>query len=171
MNIFVLDRHPSTAAKMVCDQHLPKQILECAQLISNIVYKFFPYRHKGLYKPIHLNHPIQLWLDDDIRHCTWMSTYAAWLNHLYELRTGERHKAYEIFLKCYQIIYYGENVSKTNNINVEDFLCLVPEECKISDDVVENYRAYYKYKDKLWLSTRGKGMTWTYTLKPTWFNS
>ncbi|EAL58219.1 conserved hypothetical protein, partial [Wolbachia endosymbiont of Drosophila ananassae] len=36
MNIFVLDENPEIAAKMLCDKHIVKMLLETAQLLSNV---------------------------------------------------------------------------------------------------------------------------------------
>ena len=33
MNIFVLDNDPTTAATMMCDKHIPKMIIEAAQML------------------------------------------------------------------------------------------------------------------------------------------
>ena len=34
MNIFVLDKNPTIAAQMLCDKHVPKMIVESAQMLS-----------------------------------------------------------------------------------------------------------------------------------------
>ena len=34
MNIFVLDKDPHIAAQMHCDKHVPKMIVESAQMLS-----------------------------------------------------------------------------------------------------------------------------------------
>ena len=34
MNIFVLDNDPDTAARMMCDKHVVKMIVESAQMLS-----------------------------------------------------------------------------------------------------------------------------------------
>ena len=34
MNIFVLDKDPHIAAQMHCDRHVPKMIVESAQMLS-----------------------------------------------------------------------------------------------------------------------------------------
>ena len=34
MNIFVLDNDPVVAAQMLCDKHIPKMIVESAQMLS-----------------------------------------------------------------------------------------------------------------------------------------
>ena len=34
MNIFILDKDPYLAAQMLCDKHIPKMIVESAQMLS-----------------------------------------------------------------------------------------------------------------------------------------
>ena len=34
MNIFILDKNPVKAAQMLCDRHIPKMIVESAQMLS-----------------------------------------------------------------------------------------------------------------------------------------
>ena len=36
MNIFILDKSPVKAAQMLCDRHVPKMIVESAQMLSTI---------------------------------------------------------------------------------------------------------------------------------------
>ena len=41
MNIFVLDASPLRAAEMHCDKHVPKMILETAQMLSTAYRRNF----------------------------------------------------------------------------------------------------------------------------------
>ncbi len=34
MNIFVLDENPIRAAEMMCDKHIPKMVVESAQMMA-----------------------------------------------------------------------------------------------------------------------------------------
>ena len=36
MNIFVLHKDPTVAAQMLCDKHVPKMIVESAQMLSTV---------------------------------------------------------------------------------------------------------------------------------------
>ena len=36
MNIFILDEDPHVAAQMLCDKHVPKMIIESAQMLSTV---------------------------------------------------------------------------------------------------------------------------------------
>ena len=36
MNIFILDKDLQIAAQMLCDKHIPKMIIESAQMLSTV---------------------------------------------------------------------------------------------------------------------------------------
>ena len=40
MNIFFLDETPSLSAEYLCDKHIPKMLLESAQMLSTAVRKY-----------------------------------------------------------------------------------------------------------------------------------
>ena len=40
MNIFFLDKTPDGSAEMLCDKHVPKMLLESAQMLSTAVRKY-----------------------------------------------------------------------------------------------------------------------------------
>ena len=65
MNIFYLDSDPYVAAKMHCDKHVVKMILESAQMLSTAhrVLDGDEYAdERGLYKMAHKNHPSTIWV-------------------------------------------------------------------------------------------------------------
>ena len=37
MNIFFLDKTPEGSAKMLCDKHVPKMVLESSQMLSTAI--------------------------------------------------------------------------------------------------------------------------------------
>lgn len=64
MNIFILHEDPVVAAKMHCDQHLNKMILESAQMLSTALHHLVPTELKSdlkdIYKPAYQRHPCTL---------------------------------------------------------------------------------------------------------------
>ena len=48
MNIFILDKDPMKAAMMLCDRHVPKMIVESAQMLISIIR--VPHGLKKVYK-------------------------------------------------------------------------------------------------------------------------
>ena len=82
MNIFVLDENPIVAAQMCCDKHIPKMIVESAQMLSTVhrmldgipekrpsrsgktiqtYYSFGDERDDMYYLAVHKFHPCTTW--------------------------------------------------------------------------------------------------------------
>lgn len=138
MNIFFLDRDPAISAKYHCDKHVVKMILETAQMLCT-TQRLFGNISSELYKPTHVNHPMRIWVGESAGNYIW--AYNLFLNLLeeYTYRYGKYHASSKLINSLKKIptgikwIY-----------NTKAPLCM-PDEYKISDDIVESYRNYYKY--------------------------
>jgi hypothetical protein len=90
MNIFYLDRDPIEAARLQCDRHVVKMILETAQLLSTA--------HNELdggqiaYKSTHKNHPSAVWARASAENYYWLQRHLGALGHEYFRRYGRVHK-------------------------------------------------------------------------------
>ena len=64
MNIFYLSRDPHEAARLQCDRHVVKMILETAQMLCT-AHRYLDGDERadklGMYKTAHLNHPSTKW--------------------------------------------------------------------------------------------------------------
>ena len=67
MNIFVLDKNPIRAAKMACDKHVVKMILESAQMLCSV-------QPEGTapYKRSFYNHPCTKWVRESDANYDWL---------------------------------------------------------------------------------------------------
>ena len=63
MNIFFLSKDPVEAARVQCDQHVVKMILETAQMLSTVAHQHKYLGVTGIYKPTHANHPMTKWVN------------------------------------------------------------------------------------------------------------
>ena len=75
MNIFYLDEKPMTAARMHCDKHVVKMILESAQMLSTAhrILDGNDYAdRRGLYKATHKNHPANIWVRESANNYVWL---------------------------------------------------------------------------------------------------
>ena len=95
MNIFFLDKTPSFSAQYLCDKHVPKMLLESAQMLSTAVQKYTD-RIEELYKPAYPNHPMTIWVGDNRDNFTWALGNALWINNEYEYRSKKKHKSFKI---------------------------------------------------------------------------
>ena len=81
MNIFVLDASPLRAAEMHCDKHVPKMVLETAQIMSTVLNEK---GLKGAYKSTHKNHPCTVWAGQSFANYMWTMALGMALGLEYE---------------------------------------------------------------------------------------
>jgi hypothetical protein len=141
MNIFYLDRDPHEAARLQCDRHVVKMILETAQLLSTA--------HNELdggqiaYKSTHKNH----------HNYTWLRRHLEALGDEYTRRYGKVHATIQ---KHSEALTEAPNAIPDGGFT--DPPQCMPDECKNSDPVVA-YMTYYNYKADDW-DARGIPMRW-----------
>ena len=153
MNIFALDNNPHKAAKMHCDKHVVKMILESVQMLSTIC-------GEG-YKPTHQNHPCTKWARASRQNFNWLCSltealHAEWqyrFNHKDELKYY--HKSFRVYLT----LPLMEKARDLPDISLTPFAQAMPEYLQ-SDDAVESYRNYYK-TEKAHLLKFTKREDWT----------
>lgn len=151
MNIFVLDKDPIIAAKMQCDKHVVKMIIECAQMLSAAVdvnYKFHlrinseikPSVQLGLpgYPPAHIKHPCTMWVIESLGNYRWLLKHMRALCLEYSNRYKKVHKQ-ESLLMIYeaQISHMFFNQTKRTG-----FVQAMPEKYK-DPDPVKAYQNLY----------------------------
>jgi len=138
MNIFFLDKTPELSAKMLCDKHIPKMLLESAQMLSTAIQK-----HRGriedLYKPAYPNHPMTIWVGECLENFSWALQNAIAIHDEYKFRFGKIHKSYRIIEDILQNDYKWDIPNTSNLTRVPQ--CM-PDEYK-DDDYVVAYRRYY----------------------------
>lgn len=128
------------------DKHVVKMVLESTQLLSTAHrvldgrddYVLPDLRESIFYKATHINHPSAVWCRKSIENYSWLA------EHLYAL-LNEYNYRYEKTHKCYAKFFYIQSPPK--NLQEYDWTpipCAMPDEYKISDDPIVNYRNYYK---------------------------
>jgi len=132
MNIFVLDEDLVVSAKMLCNKHVVKMIVESTQILSNC--------HKQedvVYKHTHYNHPCCIWTRTSLTNYNWLKLHALTLCNEYTKRYNKIHKCEDI-LKSLPI----PNLS---SIELTSFAQAMPDKYK-SDNPIESYKQYYLYE-------------------------
>ena len=137
MNIFVLDKDVTKAAQMHCDKHVVKMILETAQVLSAVHYRYGSVP-EGIYKETHKNHPCTLWAGDSAYHYIWLYNLGMALCKEYTYRYHKVHKTQAVLerLSCFPS-------NMPNDIDVPQPQCM-PDDCKVEGDVVAAYHNYYR---------------------------
>lgn len=136
MNIFILDKNPKICAEYHNDKHCIKMILESAQLLCSVHWLN---GSNAPYKLTHKNHPCSIWVRKSYSNYRWLCDLSKNLCHEYTFRFGKRHKTEDV------IDYCINNQPNITDIGITSFVKVLPEEYNINDDVIECYRAYYKY--------------------------
>jgi len=175
MNIFYLDKNPTTCAEHHCDKHVVKMLVEYAQLMSTAHRvcdgneyidrtknnrKIKRWRVNGslesvLYKASHVNHPSNIWVRDSVHNYNWLYDMWCELHTEYTKRYNKQHKSYTLLNELLAM--------PPSNISTHTFTQptqAMPDDVK-DDDSVTAYRNYYnKYKKQF--------ATWK-TQVPSWF--
>ena len=138
MNIFFLDKTPSFSAKYLCDKHVPKMLLESAQMLSTAVQKYTD-RIEELYKPAYPNHPMTKWVGFNRDCFRWTLENAVFISHEYCKRFNKLHKSSKIINNIYDNNYIDDI---PDGFFKEPPQCM-PDEYK-DNDYVTAYRKYYQ---------------------------
>lgn len=160
MNVFFLDRTPTTCAEYHNDKHVVKMVIEYAQLLSTAHrvldgkqywdktkngrrikrYQMFnKYLDTNLYLAAHVNHPSAIWTRKSVHNYNWLFDLWFALSKEYEYRYGREHltftKLNKILMKAPKCMPRGE---------FTDPPPAMPDECKVPGDSLASYHKYYR---------------------------
>lgn len=172
MNIFVLDNDAATSARMMCDKHVVKMILESCQLLSTAHhvldgdpleintgkrrYKTHVCTKKNICKATMINHPCTIWTRENRSNYIWLWRHAYALCKEYTRRYNKVH-AMESMLQN-ELFDPPMNISKGK---LTPFAQAMPDQYKDENAVVA-YRKYY-------LNEKVRFAKWSYSEEPEWW--
>ena len=140
MNIFFLHKDPSRAARMQCDKHVVKMVLETTQMLSTAARR---QGHDVGYQSAYPKHPMTIWVGDTRDNFCWTLQHAIELSKEYTVRYSKLHASQKVIDNIHE---YYPNISFDNI--TEPPQCM-PDEFKC-DDYVDAYNKYYKAKLASW---------------------
>jgi hypothetical protein len=158
MNIFILDTNPYIAAKMHCDKHVVKMILETAQMLSTA--------HRicdgdavdeSLYKIAHKNHPSTKWIRETNNNYNWAWCLLDGLCAEYRHRYNKTHATQ---IKLLEKLESPPRYINTGYLTTQP-QCM-PDQYKCNH-VVQAYRNYY-------LGEKAGFAKWKLGNTPEWWN-
>lgn len=157
MNIFVLDEDPHIAARMLCDCHTRKMILETAQILSAVMIIKGMELQEGMPKPQNTKHPVITAVNTPEK-INWVLSYGMSLLEEYTSRFHKQH-AYHDVIPAYVLELW----------NPCDYSCEGLAKCCGDMDtsgmsVVDAYRQYYIKKKQ---TLQAKGL-WKFTNRKDW---
>ena len=112
MNLFVLDNCPIEAARLQCDKHVVKMIVESAQMLSTVhrmldgvqtrmpsksgktmskAWTLPDSRDDILYRAVHMHHPCTIWTAESNNNYNWHYVHFVALCDEYQYRYGKVH--------------------------------------------------------------------------------
>jgi hypothetical protein len=154
MNIFYLHSDVTVAAKMHCDKHVVKMILETAQMLTSVQHRYG--NTNMTYKPTHVNHPSTRWAGDNKTHYQWLWRLGMELCAEYTRRYGKVHKT-QAFLE-------GELKQPPEGMPTIKWSqppqCM-PDEYKVEGDSITAYRNYY-------VGAKSYMARWKNSQRPEW---
>jgi len=146
MNIFVLDKDPYASARMMCDKHIPKMVVESAQMMASALRRHgatdedMPLTKSGTpYKGGYQHHPCTVWAGETQDNFDWLADHAYRLLSEYWKRFGKEHACTIPIIHMYNMeldLPEGE---------LTPFAQAMPDEFK-HEDAVKAYRTYYHSK-------------------------
>ena len=181
MNLFILDQNPDTAARLQCDKHVVKMVVESAQMLSTAHrvldgiellkpsksgktmqkhWRLTGDREEHLYSAVHVGHPCTQWTMESTTNYGWHLVHFVALCDEYTYRYGKVHKSSEL------IPYLMELPRNIKEGPMTPFRLAMGSnpECMFPEDPVKSYRMFYQTKQDRFT------MNWTNRPIPEWFN-
>jgi hypothetical protein len=172
MNIFVLDPDAATSARMMCDKHVVKMILESCQLLSTAhhvldgepvigkgkkkEYKTYSNGNMNICRCTMINHPCTIWTRETRANYLWLWKHAHALCKEYTRRYGKVHVMEKMLMD--ELYDPPANITKDK---LTPFAQAMPEQYKNSDAAIA-YRNYYIHE-------KARFAKWKFTEEPEWF--
>jgi hypothetical protein len=148
MNIFFLSFSPEEAARLHCDKHVVKMIIETAQLLYSAHWILNPEDlPENAYKLAHKNHPCSIWVRQTLSNYMWLSSLGLWLCKEYQYRYGE-HKIHKS--EPHLIWLFNNPPKSIPNLEFTKPALAMPDEYK-QEDIIESYKTFYiesKFKQR-----------------------
>ena len=143
----------------LCDKHIPKMIVESAQLLSTAHRMLDGTQYEGktvsgrkvkrwklndpindeeIYEATFVNHPCTIWTRSCSGNYLWLARHADAMCEEFKCRFKHSHKTHPL------IQFFLNNIPKNILISsLETFALAMPDEFKNFNDPVESYRSYY----------------------------
>jgi hypothetical protein len=178
MNIFYLDNDPSKCARMHCDRHVVKMILEYTQLLStahrlhdgkqsivlvnNRKLKRWtlenPRMNTQLFLASHINHPSAVWARETEDQYAWLYRL---LTHLCKEYTHRYEKTHSVVGRCWDELR-NPPVNLKGKKGFREPPQAMPEEYKVVGDSITAYKNYYN-------GAKRRFATWKNRNVPEWW--
>lgn len=160
MNLFILDENPEKAARLNCNRHVCKIILEAAQLLTLAHYSVTPKKVEeseqlAKYCPLsQYNHPVTKWVRASVGNYRWAARHGMELCREYTYRYYKVHKTANL------MYYLAITEPPLPNIGQTPFAQAMPDEYKDPDTVIAYIQYYLGEKRFAQWKGRPKPLWW-----------
>ena len=157
MNIFVTNEDPILSARDLCDRHVPKMLLESAQMLNN-AHHLLGNPNNATYRKLMVNHPCSIWTVKSKGNFEWLLEHAKTIAAEYTKRFGKIHLSEQCVYKCQSLIHTLRfpQVQKTDHVQVMPLIYR-------NSNTVTAYRSYIKAGKSFAKWDKG-------TCKPDWYD-
>lgn len=183
MNIFILSNDPIEAARLQCDKHVVKMILESGQMLCTAhrmadgiecrkrsksgkriikYYELLDDREDLFYKAVHHYHPCTVWTMESKANYDWHYRHFVALCQEYSYRYNKVHLTQTKLEHALRVA--PKNIPDIEQTPFKLAMGAAPE-CIFPDDPIKSYKLYYKTKQE-----RFK-MSWSKRQIPDWFTA
>ncbi len=154
MNIFFLSFDVIECAKLYCDQHVIKILLEIVQMLytahdQEFVKKFAPYnklKTRRGYKGAHKNHPMTMWVRESRKNYNFAVNLGTSLAIEYNNRFNKIHACSKHIMWLHDNIPTFSNEKSKTAVYSKQGIPLCMPEIHHNEDVITAYKSYYTTK-------------------------
>ena len=182
MNRFRIEETPSQCAKSHCDKHVPKMVVEEAQMLCTAhrlldgtlekrpsvsgktmvkYWKLPDDRESVVYKAVHMKHPCTIWAAESLANYRWAYALFEYLCEEYSHRYGKVHASQTKLLETLALA--PENIDKTLTVSTMPLVMGAAPQCMDPNDIIGSYRKFYMTKQERF------DMKWKNRPVPEWF--
>ena len=157
MNIFFVHKDPRTSARMLCDKHICKMILESVQMLCTAWSEEEAPKTCGA---SHVNHPCSRWARETSGNYNWLSEHVLELSKEYTKRYGKVH-AWQGAVDW----LHDNNPFVVHNKPCRPMTAkpqCMPAYCKVDGDPIQAYRNYY-------INEKSYMAKWKNSTTPKWY--
>lgn len=183
MNRFRIEETPKKSAESHCDKHVPKMVVEEAQMLSTAhrmldgtielrpsksgkrmvkYWKLDDDREDVLYKAVHMNHPCTIWSRQTKGNYLWAYELFVALCDEYSYRYGRIHLTDHLLR--WDLKEPPKNIDQSMEVTPFPLAMGSNPECMFPEDPIKSYRLFYQTKQDRF------DMVWSKRPVPGWFS-
>jgi hypothetical protein len=161
IQIYFIDSDPSLLVKLLIDEHISSQIMNCVRILCNahriidgIKYILYDEREVLFYKIKQIKNPWSKWCRKSVQNYLWISDYLFALLDEYKSRFNKKHRILSFRKKDIGIPFFLQSPPhKLKEYEWTNPPLIIPDNCLLKHsslemftllDIINSYRYLYK---------------------------